>query len=107
MGYRSQVCLSVSEEADKILKDNADMIPALKELLKDGDSRVAERYYWDSVKWYPSYPEIDALERFLCFMDSADDGQYGFIRLGEEEDDIERRGAPWEFDMHVTRGISW
>ena len=30
---------------------------------------------------------------------------YGFIRIGEETDDIEQRGAPYEFDLYVNRSI--
>ena len=33
------------------------------------------------------------------------DDFYGFIRIGEETDDIEQRGVPYEYDMYINRSI--
>lgn len=106
MGYRSQVALGLCKEADQLLKANAEMIPELAELIKDSESDAPERYFWSSIKWYDSYKEIDAMNRFLEFLE-CHDYQFGFIRLGEQEDDIERMGYPSEYDMWVNRCIEW
>ena len=106
MGYRSEVCLALCEEADQLFKANAEMIPELAELIKDSESHAAERYYWSSIKWYDGYPEIDALARFMGFLE-CHDYAFGFIRLGDDEDDNERMGHPCEYDMFVNRAISW
>ena len=106
MGYRSEVALGLCPEADQLLKANAEMIPDLAELIKDNESNVPERYYWSHIKWYDGYPEIGAMQSFLGFLE-CHDYQFGFIRLGEEEDDIERAGHPYEYDMFVNREISW
>ncbi len=106
MGYRSQVALGLCTEADQLLKANAEMIPELAALIKDSESDAPERYFWDSIKWYESFDEIDAMNRFLAFLE-CHDWQFGFIRLGEEENDIERMGSPSEYDMYVNRCIEW
>lgn len=106
MGYRSQVALGLCEEADQLLKANAEMIPELAELIKDSESDAPERYFWSSIKWYDSYKEIDAMNRFLEFLE-CHDYQFGFIRLGEDEEDIHRMGYPSEYDMWVNRCIEW
>ena len=106
MGYRSEVALALCSEADELLKANAKWIPELAELIKDSESDAEERYFWSSIKWYESFPEIDAMNRFLAFLE-CHDYQFGFIRLGEEEDDIERMGHPSEYDMYIQRSIEW
>lgn len=106
MGYRSQVALGLCEEADQLLKANAEMIPELAELIKDNESNAPERYFWSSIKWYDSFKEIDVMNRFLEFLEYHD-YQFGFIRLGEEEEDIQRMGYPSEYDMWVNRCIEW
>ena len=30
---------------------------------------------------------------------------YGYVLLGESDDDVEQGGEPWEFDINLTRGI--
>ena len=106
MGYRSEVALALCPEADELLQANAKWIPELAELIKDSESDAEERYFWSSIKWYESFPEIDAMNRFLAFLE-CHDYQFGFIRLGEEEDDIERMGHPSEYDMYIQRSIEW
>jgi len=46
------------------------------------------------------------MNRFLAFLD-CHDWQFGFIRLGEEDNDIERMGQPSEYDLFVSRAIEW
>ena len=106
MGYRSQVALGLCTEADQLLKANAEMIPELAALIKDSESDADERYFWSSIKWYDSFKEIDVMNRFLEFLEYHD-YQFGFIRLGEEEEDIQRMGYPSEYDMWVNRCIEW
>ena len=106
MGYRSQVALGLCSEADELLQANAKLIPELAELIKDSESDAEERYFWSSIKWYEGFPEIDAMNRFLAFLE-CHDYQFGFIRLGEEEADIERMGNPPEYDMFISRSIEW
>ena len=106
MGYRSEVALGLCPEADQLLKANAEMIPDLAELIRDSESNVPERYFWSHTKWYRDFPEVETMNSFLEFLEHHD-YQFGFIRLGEDSEDIERRGYPSEFDMWVNRSISW
>ena len=106
MGYRSQVALALCSEADELLQANAKWIPELAELIKDNESDAEERYFWSSIKWYDSFPEIEAMNSFMAFLEHHD-WQFGFIRLGEEEEDIEKMGQPAEYDLFVARAIEW
>ena len=45
---------------------------------------------WDSVKWYPGYPDVDFIEDFIAEIE--DKGHpYKMIIIGEEPGDIETR----------------
>ena len=74
-------------------------------------------FYEDGLKWYDSYKDVQAHERLYEMMEDYAE-EYGsetmnnpvscaFIRIGEEADDIEERGAgydPWNI-MYVSRSI--
>jgi hypothetical protein len=105
MGYRSDVCIKVSNnyklglavvlnqkfEATTSLADNVDYY--------DGNT-----FYITSVKWYEGYRDIDCVMEFLK---TLPDEEYGFIRIGEDIEDIEELGEPWDFDMFVSREIRY
>ncbi len=107
MGYRSEVAISFDESADKLFKQNAEMIPELKQLINDAQLADSGKYHWDWVKWYDSYTEIDAVMTFLDFLETLDYESYGFIRIGEETEDMETRGCTGSHDMYINRCIDW
>ena len=43
---------------------------------------------WNSLKWYPEFAEVQAIEEFLGKL-SDEDKPYRFIRIGEDVDDTE------------------
>ena len=65
-----------------------------------------DRLYFEHLKWYEGYHDVDMFNRLMEHLDANGlDDFYGFIRIGEETDDIEQRGAPYEFDMYINRSI--
>ena len=106
MGYRSEVYLRIAEplvevvDAARKLDDNLDRM--MCEGQNDPDSKTD--FHWEWTKWYDSYPEVQAVESLL---DMLQDDDYGFIRLGEEESDIERKGHPDEYNMYTNTTIDW
>ena len=114
MGYRSQVVLAISKELIPFL-----MLATSKnkeaEALVFKDADTFDRNYenakswplmWDGIKWYESYPDIGAIERFISeaecdeYKITDDDGKevssselIRFVRVGEESGDVEIRGS--------------
>jgi hypothetical protein len=101
MGYRSVVTLGVMKE-----EYHEHINGKVKEALKDCDSLTEseDAYYfrWDSVKWYEDYEDVKAIANF---MDKLDEEKYGFLRLGEEDEDVERMGSPSELCIYLMRDI--
>jgi len=69
------------------------------------DAHRVLKFDANSVKWYDSYPEVQKLTQFLADV-AALDYQYEFIRLGEEDDDVEDdRTGDAEGYMYINRSI--
>ena len=124
MGYRSEVILVVGKEV---------MPQFLVTLAKSRETRVlcyndTSKYiqnheeegtclfYWDHIKWYDSFEEVQAIEDFLdwCECERVDvDGKdtdadqfVQFIRIGEELDDMEARGYGY-YNVGINRSIDF
>ena len=122
MGYRSSVALAISKELmPRFLTVFAKCPEAQAMVFKDHD-RMDEDYdgegtffvYWDHIKWYTSYPEVEAIENFLaeCELDDFEDldnsyEHYRFLRLGEDHDDLDMMGHLCEYDIRLTRELSF
>ena len=89
----------------------------VKELDKGGDKSWL--LMWDNIKWYESYPDVDAIELFVHEANSDkynitdDDGNkvhssdlVRFVRVGEDNDDITVRGNGF-WDIHPVTSINW
>jgi hypothetical protein len=54
---------------------------------------------------------FEVFEEFVAGYANRDEDEYlisedfGYILLGESDDDVETVGEPWEFDINLTRGI--
>ena len=122
MGYYSDVGLALtktgvdflqsrlaSPEVSKELREEVNTLLDQAERHYTDASSGAEIWYWDWIKWYDSksYGFQD-----VCFimdaLDTLEDGNYRFIRIGEEYDDTEVMGGFWEnpFDFELTRGMT-
>ena len=110
MGYRSDVGFSCTEGLHKVVNELAEVHQSFKQFLNDSEPRFHKddegRYLWLSCKFYDSFKEVAALQNLMSFFDDAClDDHYGFIRIGEELDDVEQKGNPYEFEMYVNRNI--
>jgi hypothetical protein len=86
MGYRSDGALWLSEEAKKIVPDE------IKEDLNKNWDYDEENDIWKFTwfKWYEHYKDVSMYLDFFKLMDE-EDIDYDFIRVGEEDADIEVR----------------
>ena len=122
MGYRSDVKAVFYAPAEKAaaLKLYVDEnFPTVGDLSKDEDLTWCERKHYcgyllenESVKWYDSYVEIQAFNRFVSnFLELAEGENdlawaYEFIRVGEDYEDIEvNRSDRANFVLDVSRSI--
>ena len=132
MGYRSEVGIILSAEAyellvcelekervDRILNNNnpdkfMSTLELLDEMEEDGKPNLPERstdiiLYYSWIKWYDSYDEINFIERMLDMMEERDLA-YSFLRIGEENQDIDARYNRSEdlcIDMYASRSVAF
>ena len=121
MSYRSDVAITMRKEDYELLKEFDKENKNLIDLLESATIREkagAVSLYWEWLKWYDSFSEVEAIEEFLGKL-SDEDKPYKFIRIGEEWDDIERE-ENWGDEMkygevcytvndliHIYRGIEF
>jgi hypothetical protein len=134
MGYRSEVVLAIEPEAASAFMALCAKKPEVLEMCQEADQFVSGRsqegdwfMHWSCIKWYGDSDAVAALSAFIEALDSDDLTDYGepdpprcpngngttqwheyfkFIRVGEDDDDIERLG--WAFDdIGTTRSISF
>jgi len=104
MGYRSTVLIAINKEA--IAKAIVDK--GLPGILNEADEHYTDpetAQYWVFMdrKWYDTYEDIS---RLLSFLGKLSDDDYGYIRSGEENGDVESLGNPWNYDMSTVTYIS-
>jgi hypothetical protein len=119
MGYRSEVGLCLSAEGKRNLEQalpeleckNRETAKTVNELLNSGNMREhkesgAVAYHWEWLKWYHDFDDVSF---FNSFMETLDDNDYLFIRLGESDDDNEIECSFWSnpFGMCMLRSISF
>ena len=101
MGYRSQVTIVLKKETYQKHEN------ILREAMKGCDSieQTDTAYYfsWDAVKWETTFENVKVIEKVLSQCDEED---YGFMRVGEEENDLDTKGTPGEFNVFLERTIS-
>jgi len=132
MGYRSEVVLAIAPEAASAFMALCAKSPKVLELchaadvFKSGYAQEGDYFmHWNHIKWYESYPEIEALQGFIEMMESdnltdygepehptrpdGSDDQWGeyfkFVRIGEDQDDVEQYGWGFEADIGLQRSI--
>lgn len=120
MGYYSEVAVALTQAGvaelqkrlgvadESIAAEVNGLLQSADQHYVDADSQ-AEVWHWDFLKWYESepdfYPDIYFMQEL---MDALDDDDYRFIRIGEDYDDTEVRGAFTEnpFDLELARSIT-
>ncbi|MEK9768908.1 MAG: hypothetical protein VW683_08325 [Betaproteobacteria bacterium] len=127
MGYRSQVVLAISKElipflmlaTSKNKEAEALVFRSADTFDRDYGGDKSWFLHWDCIKWYESYPDVDAIEKFVSEAEcdeyniTDDDGNevsssdlIRFVRVGEDNDDIEVRGNGF-WDIHPVTSIVW
>lgn len=116
MGYRSNVALCLTAEAEQTLSNSLndaqkilspDDLYALKEFIASPQTFKEENgitlRYWSWCKWYLEDPVISFMDNFMADLEYS---SYLFCRIGDELDDIERDGGfyenPFELNVSVT-----
>jgi len=102
MGYNSQVLLVINKE--KFHKYEQEFKKCIQDCDTISETEDAYQFAWDCVKWYEGYDDVDAVDNLLSELDEED---YGFIRIGEELNDVETKGCPWHFEAEVCRSIEY
>jgi hypothetical protein len=113
MGYRSDVAFA----CDPIIKDVVETVTEwdkeFKEMIgyaEDLSSDDHGRWKFEDIKWYEGYEDVQIIENIMVMCDNVDISglaydSYGFIRLGEEMEDVEMKGDTSLFDLYVNRSI--
>ncbi len=122
MGYRSDVCVALTDSATRLMKTLLSHLPEKHELhyllqedeggfrdigpqhIANQDFDCNSKMYFESVKWYESYEDVGFIEEVLS---SIDDEEWLVTRVGEEQSDIEQTGCYWDSDVYVSRRIEW
>lgn len=121
MGYRSDVTVAIypdernQEKYDtlKVLMGTTFKDVNFDDCMNWHDNKCALVYNIIDMKWYDSYPEVQAFLRMLASLaGETEDGiggyNYEMVRLGEDADDTEQsQGGDYiEYCLSVNRDVS-
>lgn len=121
MGYRSDVTVAIyPDERNQEKYDTLKVLmgTTFKDVMFDDcmnwhDNKCALVYNIIDMKWYDSYPEVQAFLRMLASLaGETEDGiggyNYEMVRLGEDADDTEQsQGGDYiEYCLSVNRDVS-
>jgi hypothetical protein len=127
MGYRSVVALAVSKKMMPHFLGHLSQCDdaAYKFVFMEADQKIEDydgggttMFFWESIKWYDSYPEVRAITDFVTMntdylsgigedFDDGYDEHFRFVRLGEDNDDVEEEGYLCEYDIGIRRTLSF
>jgi hypothetical protein len=117
MGYRSDVVAAFYATPDKAAAVKLYVDENFPEELAGNLRPIKNAYYQgymfedQHVKWYDSYPEVIAFNRFVSnFLELAEQEEiawcYEFMRIGEDNDDIEETQSDYaDNQLRVVRNI--
>ena len=71
------------------------------------DTKCVLEFFIEDVKWYESYPDVMAFLTMLENLREIEGYNYEFVRVGEQDDDIDRQseGNQCEYLIIVCRSI--
>ena len=112
MGYRSEVVLAVNSDAyavlTTVLARGGEFFNLFKEATTEPNDHQEDSivYSWESIKWYPSYPDVAAVETFMSRLEEEGmEESFRFVRVGEDNDDTEQRGNG--FPIYIKSSIEF
>ena len=102
MGYRSEVAFVVPDSAPRF----EEMENCFEDIIEKDGYRL---YHSTWLKWYEDYPIVHAVQEYLFSLDEDGGEDYLFIRLGEDNADVEEEGGLWDnpFDLGWARKIEF
>ena len=108
MGYRSEVALTLGKDdmirlfaEAKLAKDGISEFLECAKLIKHNNEYIT--LYWDWVKWYDGYDEVDFVTHFYKKL-RDEDKDYAFKRIGEDNEDYE---SEFGEDYHVDEFVEF
>ena len=108
MGYYSEIVIAVRKE---ILSEDLVYPVIPKELRNTTHQVIGDAVYWyiPSCKWYESYPEIAEILEFFELLNERGTRPpwFGAIRVGEDANDVETWGNPYDFDIYTVQYINF
>lgn len=111
MGYRSEVAIKCEEKAYEMLRETCQKVDLMPDkIFKDGDEYI---FYWGWIKWYGEYEDVAAIENTLNKLDELQEPSdyetigygYKFMRIGENDDDVETRENDYGIELWMIRKI--
>lgn len=109
MGYRSDVVIVTKIENKELVKllqeDEEDTDEQYFFTMKNYNGENMECFFtrYEYVKWYDS---ITCVNEIMSVINNIEDGDsFGFMRVGEDYDDVEILGMPYEFNIQLSRTI--
>ena len=131
MGYRSVVALAVSEKMMPHFLGHLSQCDdaAYKLVFMEADKKIEDydgdgttMFLWEDIKWYDSFPEVRAITDFVSMstdylssicedVEEFHCGNYGehfrFVRMGENNEDVEEEGWLCSGDIGIRRELSF
>jgi len=131
MGYRSVVALAVSKKMMPHFLGHLSQCDdaAYKFVFMETDQKIEDydgdgttMFLWESIKWYDTFPEIRAITDFICmqtdYLESICEdveefrrGQhlehFRFVRMGEDNGDIQQEGWLCEDVIGIRRTLTF
>lgn len=122
MGYRSDVCIALTDSAARLVKtimnhlpeghaaldlanqDSGTFIDITPKDITNPDFDCDSKIYFEHVKWYEGYDCVSFFEEMIQSLDEED---YLIVRIGEDQNDIEQTGSYYDSDVYVSRKIEW
>jgi|TARA_B110001469_G_scaffold100591_1_gene97974 hypothetical protein len=114
MGYRSNVVIAIQKEAydeEMLLGVGRD------DAFHNAAHYLDNAYYWvfNHTKWSEFYPQVTYIESIFDSLDKqyADAPSflsghaYGFLRVGEDSNDIDERGDPGAYEIYPHTQIEY
>ena len=104
MGYRSDVGIMCQPKAYEMFKKEFNVICPHK-VLQRGDYHLL---IWDWVMWYSEFDDVAKANEIMAELNDRDheDGYgYKFLRIGEEDTDVDSRTNNYEVELWMRREI--
>tara|TARA_R110000765_G_scaffold77543_1_gene152371 strand:- start:725 stop:1168 length:444 start_codon:yes stop_codon:yes gene_type:complete len=112
MGYRSTVHVVTRLDNKELIAalvaaspDNTE-VGVVNSIILESEIPVMSFEFHD-IKWYESYAEVSAVMTEIDTLITEDkDESFGYIEIGEEDNDITQLGCPFYYNLHMERIVT-